>query len=238
MLLGKNARHFVRHELALRTPRQKGPALPFISGDDTQDVASLLAEAIAANNAAHEIKAHDTVRITKLELRPKDDMAIILVRRRDEEASIQVFENGGTGALRTPEIFAAEAPAVSCHLFVRLTPNPGPHPIHRAILEEIPGLGRTYIQYILSRILKDKEYEYEDEKGKHKSTYTIPSLNGLPSETLQNALAGGTINYVELVRPPLLDGLDMAGLIPHPQRLRLSVKPDYAPLDVLNRVAS
>lgn len=236
MLLGKNTRHMVRHELVFRPERGHGAALPFQSGNKTQDVANVLKKAIAANAAAFEVKANDVVRITKLDIRPKDGIAVLLVRRRDEEASPQVFEHGATGKLRKPPIDPKEAPAISAHLVLRLTQNPGPHPAHRAILEEVPGLGRTYIQYILQRVLKPAVYSYKDPKGKVKQTYTIPSINGVPSETLGDALAGGAIKYVELVRKPQLVGLDMAGLVPHQQRLKLSVKPDYNPLDLISRV--
>lgn len=236
MLLGKKSRYFVRHELQLKPPRLAGHALPLQSGDDTQDVFGILQEAIDDKSAAFEVKAKDTVRITKLDLRPKEDMAVLLIRRRDEEAATQVFEHGGTGALWQPDVDPKQAPAVSAHLFVRLTPSGGPFPVHRTILEEVPGLGRTYIEYILRQLLKPVEYEYTDERGKVKTAYTIAKLAGLPSKTLGDALKGGGINYVELVGPAETDGLDMRGLKAHPQRMRLSVSSDENPLNVVARV--
>ncbi len=200
------------------------------------DVLSVLQEAIDDKSAAYDVKANDTVRITALDVRPDEDVAILLIRRRDEEAATQVFEHGTTGALWQPDVDPAQAPAISAHLFIRLTANPGPFPTHRAILEEVPGLGRTYIQYILGRVMRPAVYEYRDEKGRVRSTYTIPKLGGIASETLGEALRGGGINYVELVGPPQLDGLDMTGLVSHPQRLRLSVRSDQNPLDVIARV--
>lgn len=236
MLMGKRSRHYVRHELTLKPPRLKGFALPFISADDTQDVSSILLDAIEKGIASYEVKQNDTVRITGLDIRPADDMAIILIRRRDEDAATQVFENGNTGDLWKPDVEPEQAPAISAHLFIRLTPSGGPYPCHRVILEEIPGLGRTYIQYILQKVLAPFEYEYMDEKGKVKSTYTIPTISGIPSATLGEALRGGGIKYVELVRPAQLDGLDMTGLVSHPQRMRLSVRSDQNPLDMIARV--
>jgi len=77
---------------------------------------------------------------------------------------------------------------------------------------------------VISAVVKEQKYEYEDAHGDIKETYTIPVFHGVPSENIGDALKTGVISFIELVRPPNVSGLDTDGLIPRPERMRLSLK--------------
>jgi hypothetical protein len=237
MLLSQKSRFYVRNQFSLRPQRGQGAGLPLLADDDTMDFASIVEGHVKAGTASFDLKLNDTMRITKIEARPKDGMLVLLFRRRDEEASTQVLEHKVTGKLRSPTKAPEEAPAISCHLFINLAETKTPHPTHRALLEEVPGIGRTYVQKSLQRLVRPVVYGYTDRKGRQRETYTLPTLDGIPSETLGSAVKGGGINYVELVRPPRLDGLDTEGLIPHLERMRLSVRAEHSgPMSMVQRI--
>ncbi|MBS0274482.1 MAG: hypothetical protein JSR55_08780 [Proteobacteria bacterium] len=226
LLIETNSRFFVRHELVLRSARDKGAPLALMVDGDELDVVSLIQRAIRDNTATLTLKKNDAIKITTIEVRERENIAIVLFRRSDPDASAPVFEN-----LKTRKLWAAnkgpdDAEAISAHLFIHLDAAAKPHPAHRAIIEEVPGLGRSYVQALLHDLLAENKYAYTDARGEQKETYTIPKFEGVSSETLGKALAGGGLEYIELVRAPDLKGLDTAGLVPNPERMRLTVKSD------------
>lgn len=224
MLISPKSRYFVRHELVFRPARNRGAGLPFVAEGRALDVADVIESAIAAGVAVLKLKDNDVVALTKLDLRPDDDLAVMLFRRSDPDAATPIFEHQQTKRLRPSDKKVYEAEAISAHLFIRLKPVAGENPTYRAVLEEMPGLGRTYMQALLKELLNKSRYNYTDENGEKHETYTIPVFEGLQSESLGDALKAGEIQYVELVRPPRISGLDVAGLIPHPERMRLTIK--------------
>src|SRR5262249_13496796 len=149
MLLEPHSRFFLRHQLCFRTPWDHGVPLPFISGGKTLDVRSVLVTAIKANKAELVLKSQDVVRLTVLDVRPKQKIAVFLFRRSNPDAPAPVFEHIKTRKLRKSDKGPEEAPALSAHMFVRLGEIPdAAHPTYHAILEEVPGLSRTYIQLL------------------------------------------------------------------------------------------
>lgn len=237
MLLSSNSRYFLRHEVAFKPYRDKGAGLSLISDDGTVDVLSVLQDALKADQATFVINKHDVVRLTAIEHLPKQEMVVLLFRRSDPDLAAPVFENRKTRALRLSDKGEDDAEAVSAHLFLSTRPAFTPNPTYRAILEEVPGLGRTYVQAIMKQVLRDRPYEYEDDRGQAKNTYSVVVFGGVPSETLGQAIRRGGIKYIELVRAPRLDGLDTAGLVAHAERLKLSVKEsDRGNLDIIRRV--
>ncbi len=239
MLLDKHSRFFVRHELKFRTPRDKGKPLSFLEHGTKIDVLNILETAVDNGSAIFPLQENDVVSLTKIETLKKEDMAVLLFRRSDPNAATPVFENIKTKKLRPADKRDDEAEAISAHLFINLDGKvKGPHPTHRAILEEVTGLGRSYVQALMHSVLREHSYPFRDERGETKETYTIPFFEGVPSETIGGALRGGGIKYVELVRPPKIKGLDVAGLVPHPERMRLTVKATSRKgiLDVIGRI--
>jgi hypothetical protein len=224
MLLSPLSRHFIKHELAFRPYRGNGLALPLQSENGTLDVCSVLQDALEKGKARLTIGTQDVVQLTKVEVRKKSKLAILLFRRSDPDASTPVFENRKTNKLRRPEKLAEEAIAVSAHLIVDLDPLPREYPTYRAVLEEVPGLGRTYIQGVIHDVVREVKYSYTDHRGDEKETYTLASLQGVPSQTLHGALNKRGIPYVALIRPATLKGLDTEGLIAaRDERLTLRV---------------
>jgi hypothetical protein len=215
MIVEPFKRFFLRHELRFRTPRGAGVPLPFRSNDRRLDVENVLQTAIRRNAANLVLRNRDVVRLTEMRVRPGDNVAILLFRRSDPDASNPIFENERTRALRPSDKRPDEAIAISAHLFIRLEGIPdAAHPTYRAILEEVPGLTRTYIQALLHEILTNATYRYTDKRGQEKETYTIPELHGLKSERVSGALRGqSVVPTITLVRPANIRGLDTEGLI-------------------------
>jgi hypothetical protein len=232
------SRYFVRYDLTLRPQRDQGAPLPLRDPGDGLDVLSVLKRALADGTAVLNVTEgeDDFVRLTAVEYRPRSNLVALLFRR-STDGSAPIFEHRRTKALRKSDKKDDEAEAYSAHLFISLDSHDAPYPTHRAVLEEVAGLGRTYIQELLRRILRPVVYPYVDERRMDAETYTIPQMGGVASETVKNAIKGGGIKYIELVRAPRLDGMDTAGLVASPERLRLSIKSNrQGSLDMVRRV--
>jgi hypothetical protein len=141
--------------------------------------------------------------------------------------------------LRRADKSADEAVAVSAHLFVHLDEIADTaHPSSHAILEEVPGLSRTFIQYLISDVLRHEKYKFIDRHGEEKETYTLLDFHGLKSEKFGTALKQSTVPYVTLIQPGSLGGVDTEGLaVPREQRMKviLRSKPEQT-LGILNRL--
>jgi hypothetical protein len=165
-------------------------------------------------------------------------MAILLFRRSDPDAATPTFENRRTKRIRLADKRDDEAVAVSCHLFVHLDPIREEPLTYRAILEEVPGLGRTYVQGLIAEILRQAKYEYTNDRGEEKETYTLPQFNGIKSESIGGVVGSAGIRYVELVRPGNVEGLDTGGIVvAREEKMRLVLKTQPAnPLPLLRRI--
>ena len=127
-------------------------------------------------------------------------------------------------------------------MFVRLTGiQDAVHPTYRAILEEVPGLTRTYIQALLHNIISQAAYRYTDKRGEEKDTYTIPELHGIKSEKVSGALKSkSVVPEITLVRPGNVKGLDTEGLVvPREERMRLVIRAEPAStLRIIKKIQS
>lgn len=238
MLLSPNSRFFVRHEVTFKPQRDQGAPLMLRAPGEELDVISILQDAVANGSAFFRVKddSEDFVRLTHVDVRPRSNLVALLFRR-SADGPPPMFEHRRTRALRRSDKTDDDLEAVSGHLFISLDERRTPHPTHRALLEEVPGLSRTYVTHLLKNLLREVVYGFVDERGFQKETYTMPQFGGVPSETIRDAVMGGGIKYIELVRTPRLDGLDTSGLIAHPERMRLSVKNDRrGNLDLIARV--
>jgi hypothetical protein len=226
MLISPYSRFFLRHRLQFRAYRNHGVSLPFRSADDRLDVESVLRTALANDTARMTLQNRDVVRLTSLDVRPRDNLAILLFRRTDPDASTPFVENLPTKRLRALNKNADDALAVSAHLFIDISGvATAHHPTYRAILEEVPGLGRSYINHIIADLLRRVKYDYTDRHGDTKDTYTVVEFRGIKSESLGHAMRGGSVPYVELVRPGTVEGLDTEGMIvPRDQRMKLMIQ--------------
>src|SRR5262249_17952673 len=153
---------------------------------------------------------------------PKQKIAVFLFRRSNPDAPAPVFEHIKTRKLRKSDKGPEEAPALSAHMFVRLGEIPdAAHPTYHAILEEVPGLSRTYIQLLLADVVKQVVYQYKDKRGQPKDTHTLVEFHGQKSEKVGGALKGQSIvPSVTLVRPANIKGLDVGNLVvPREERM-------------------
>lgn len=227
MLLEPHSRFFLRHELRFRTPRNAGVPLHFRRDDGKLDVENVLQSAITRGKANFVLRNRDVVRLTAMDVRPKDNIAILLFRRSDPDAANPIFENEKTRKLRPSDKRPDEGIAVSSHLFIRLDGvEDAAYPTYCAILEEVPGLSRTYIQALLHELLSDARYNYTDQRGQKKETYTMVDFHGVKSEKVGGALKGeSVVPSVTLVRPGNVKGLDTEGLvIPREERMKLVIR--------------
>ena len=194
--------------------------------DNSLDLVDALNSAIKANRAEIILSQSDVVRLTKLDVREQEGLAALLFRRSDPNAAVPIFEHAKTRKLRKSDKSSDEAVAVSSHLFINLREIKGQHnSTHRAIIEEMPGIGRTYMQNIINIVLRDTPYMYEHRGGDDKETYSIVTVDGIKSETIADSLKDSAIQHVTLTRPGKLTGMDTEGLVsPVDETLRLIIR--------------
>ena len=78
---------------------------------------------------------------------------------------------------------------------------------------------------LLTDLIKGYKYAYTDKHGEERETYTLVDLDGVKGENVGNAGGEGHIPYVELVKPPDIEGLDTEGLaVPREQRMKVTIK--------------
>jgi hypothetical protein len=202
----------------------------------------VLQTAVAADEASLILKSSDVVRLTKLSVRPKLNLAVLLFRRSNPDAANPIFEHSRTRRLRPSDKGPDEAVAVSAHLFIQISGiADAAHRTYPAILEEVPGLSRTYIQALLHDILKGHRYAYTDRRGEEKETHTIVEFHGKKSERVSGALEGqSVVPTITLVRPGNIEGLDTEGLVaPRDERMKLVLKATSAQtLDIIRKIQS
>ncbi len=191
MLMKPNARFFVRNELVLRPQRDFGEPLPLRSEGRQLDALSILQDAVDAGTATIIIEDEDVVTLTDVKLTDEEDLVTLLFRRSDPAAPAPVFEDRRSRkkSLRPSDKQPHEAEAVSAHMFVRLEARADRvHPTYPVVIEEMTGLGRSYMQGILRAVIGGRKYSFKDDRDHEHETYTIAEVQGVPSETIGDAL--------------------------------------------------
>lgn len=224
-MLEKRERYFIRHHLVLRAKRNQGAQLP-LTGDGS-DLTALHVLQVAADKktAKHELAGGDTVRISKVVHRPADNLIIVLFRRRNPNAATQVFEDAEKESIRPAERGPKDDPAVSAHLFIdtRGTTADGATG-YRSIMEEVQGLGSSYMKLLLDETVRAQEYDYVDSRSQPGKTSTKIDFFGVKSDNLSKTVTKNGFDFIELVKSPDLQGLDTEGLKVRPERLRIYPK--------------
>lgn len=238
MILDKRMRFFVRHDIRFRPHYNHGSALPLRSADDRLDVETLFRAAMKADKAKIILKSKDVVRLTDIDVREDQKMIVFLFRRSDPDAATPIWEEQKSRKLRPADKKEDDALAVSAHLFVSLREQGGPDPTYAAVLEEVPGLGRTYVQGIFGDVLREAVYKYKDKHGEEKDTHTLIDFLGVKSDAIGASLEGASIPYVELIRPGVVEGLDSSGMIvPREQRMKLLLRVEAEKaIPLINRI--
>jgi hypothetical protein len=219
-------RFFVRNLVSVRPYRKRGLPLNLLERGDEIDVMHVLKSGIAAGQAEIFLSNSDIVKMTSCAVNESKNVASFLFRRSDPGASAPFFEDPKSRALRKSNKQPDEAVAVSAHLFVSLEPLTGAAlPTYRAIREEIPTLGKSYLESLMQHLLREHTYNYTDRNGEVKETHSIIEITGVKSRNLSDALKDSSIQQVVLSRMGSLGGLDSDGLIcPREETFRLHVK--------------
>lgn len=158
VLIDPHSRFLLRHILQFRAHYGHGEPLPFRSNDDSLDVESVLKNVIAQDRATITLRNQDIIRITDFHVDERNQIATILFRRSDPDASKAVYEHRPTRRIWKPNTTPDDAVAISAHLFINLESITEINPSYSAILEEIPGIGRTYIKAILANLMREVKY--------------------------------------------------------------------------------
>jgi len=225
MLLDRHCRFVLRHQLRFRPERNHGVPLSFQAQHGAPDVEHALRDAMEAGRAQLVLRNQDVVALTAIDVRPAQRVAVLLFRRSDPNAATPIFEHQPTRRIRRADKADDEAVAVSAHLFVNLDGIEGGHPTYRAIMEEVPGLGRSYVHHLIADILRDTTYLYTDRRGEQKETYTVLDFHGIKSDKIGDVMARSTIPFVQLVRPGKLEGFDTEGMVvPRDDKMTLSIR--------------
>jgi hypothetical protein len=203
------------------------------------DIVTVVRQAIGQPTGELETRGNDVIRVAAVEIYPRRKMAALLFRRSDPNAGTPIFEHTVTKKLRRSDKQIDEGVAVSAHVFVHFGGTPDETlPTYNAILEEMHGVSRTYIQALLTKILRDYEYTYTDHRGEEQSTHTLVEFFGLKSEKVSAALQQSTVPYILLVRPGNIEGLDIGGeAVATDQRMKIVLKAKHGrTMDIIDKI--
>lgn len=208
MIIDKKYRFFQQHEFDLRVPRGYGKVLPLFREGDDLDVVSILQNSLGNDVAKLELGKNDECKLTRVVPSEDGRLVSLLFHRSSPDASTPWFGHRKTGKIRKADHDADEALAVSAHVFIEMVASASSPSRYRAIIEEVPSLGKSYIQLVMNKILRNAPYTYTDENKNDKSTYTLCRFDGYKSENLSDALHNGAVSFIELVKKPVTEGLD------------------------------
>ncbi len=91
-------------------------------------------------------------------------------------------------------------------------------------MEEVQGLGSSYMKLLLDETIRIEEYDYVDSRGVQSKTATKVDFYGVKSHNLEAAVTKSGFDFIELVKNPDLSGLDTEGLNVRPERLKIYPK--------------
>lgn len=213
MFLEKYSRFVRRYDLHLQARHKLGVPLPFTAGDGEYSVVDALRHAQKNGNASNQQPNGDTVELIKIEVLERIGAIVLLFHRSSPDAADPMYRKRETGAmtLRQAEKAKNEEQTVSAHLVIENKARK--RGLYRAALEEIPGISLSVVQAILSPILRDYKYGFEDKRGDDQETYSTLKVEGVKSESLTEALKTQTLNYLTLSRETTADAIDGDGIV-------------------------
>lgn len=182
------------------------------------------------------------IRIIDMKLDPDKKVAILLIQYADTNISDPAFSNLETGILRVEPKLEGEGVAVSAHLVISLESSQSNDSSYLALLEDVPGIGKTKIEPFLTSEFKNVSiYSFENEENRVKPCYPVANMDGFMAQTLRDDLAEGSLQHIELVKPSPRGGdLDEPGFAREISR-NIQIKPskpyvgDEA-LGIINRI--
>lgn len=223
-------------EVHMRTLPEEGPQLWL-----AQELEGLRG-VFDAGQAVHLInKESAAIRVRDLSIDENDSILFLLLAYADKNVTDPVFENLDSGELRTEPKLEGEGVAVSAHMAIDLRPVRGGVSSYRAVLEDVPGIGRSKIAPFLTFLWRQApKIQWAAPDGTVKNCRPQFDIDGRMSDTLRNDLRDGRLSMIELVQHHVDgDGFDEEGAIVEQVRtIKLSVAQgiDEQAIDLINRV--
>lgn len=238
MFLEKKSR-FVRHYRFNAYGRKKGaPPIPVVAPTGDYSIEDAIRQSVTKDEAFVNAANGDVVEVVDIEHDPKTKTLTFLIHRASPNAADPDYrkKKGRVVTVRTATKAADEEQSVSCHLIVKTElRSDGSYDVY---LEEVPKLPLSLIQPILSRSLNQYRYNFKDSKGKDQETYTVLKSVGVKDETVANALKGGHLGYITLVKPAdasFVDGKDFEAVN---ERMRIRIKGDIDRKEWFKKIGS
>lgn len=221
-MLDLHSRWVLHLEISMNSHPDEAPTLWL------RDEMGVLFEAVETANAVQLINSETAaIRLRDIRHDRGNDALILLFNYADKNVSDPVFENLETGDLRTEPKLEGEGVAVSAHMAIDLRPVAAGVSSYRAVLEDVPGIGRSKIAPFLTYLFrKGARIQWATPDGRVKGCRPIFEILGRQSDTLRNDLQQGRLSMIELVQNyPDGDGFDAdAGVRVQTRTLKLTVE--------------
>lgn len=231
MFLEKYSRYFRRYELIFKPRHKYAPYMPLVAEAGHFSIVDALENRINEGKAFTTQSNGDVVELMKVAYRLDDGVVVLLFHRGSPDAADPTYrkrEKAGV-TVRTAEKEPDEEQSVSAHLVISAaTAEKG---VHRAVLEEIPGLSMALLQAVIAQALAAYPYEYETKKKQVGETHCLVKAVGIKSETIGNALKTGKLDTITFARRGPAEYVDSEGLwepMDDVLRLRVTGKVDAA----------
>ncbi len=154
------------------------------------------------------------VRLSDINVDFQTNTATLLITYADKRGADPVFANLEKGTLRSERKLDGEGVAISAHLMFGLKAN-AINGLYPAILEDVPGIGRTLLEPFLRSAFKNaSSYKFQNQNKNEQKTWPVPTLVVKQSEQLSKSLSsGGYLTEVEVTKYEATGGFDqIAGL--------------------------
>lgn len=224
MFLEKFSRFYRRYDLHLSPRHKAAERLPMVAPTGEYSVIDAIRVGMKAGKASSVQPNGDTIELIVAEVRDTLKVAVLLFHRSSPNAADPMYRMKlkDKMSVRQAEKITGEEQTVSAHFVIELeSKRPG---AFRAALEEIPGISLAAIQAILSPLLRDYSYGFQDKKGDDHETYSTLKVEGIKSESLSKALRTQTLNYLTLSRTTIPNAPDGDGIVePMNDRMRYRI---------------
>lgn len=154
-------------------------------------------------------KGQAAVRLSDIKLDLDKKQATLLVGYADSRGADPVFAHLEKGTLRSELKQDGEGVAISAHITFDLNRSlkTGNYP---AIIEDVPGIGRTRLEPFLRRLMKNaSSYLIKKKNGNEVNTWpTITFLTEQSSKLGDSLKKGGKLTGVEITKYAAIGGLD------------------------------
>lgn len=241
MFLEKNFRYVRHYRFTTYGRKKSAPNLPLMGEDDEYFLLEAIENAKAAGEAFVRTTNGEIVEVVDIERFDDEGVVALLFHRAHPDAADPSYRRkvGEAISVRQGEKDDDEEQSVSAHVIIRSEPHaPG---VYDVIFEEIPGLPLSVIQPIFARAFNAYKYQFKDNKGREKETYTVLKVQGVKSEKLTDALKTGSFGYITLSRPAEAPFIDSEEIFkPMDQKMKIRIEEDIDPetwRDLLGGVA-